>query len=332
MNKNTILLLLAFVGMGGATYYFLNNKNDKSTITATDKDFRVEEKEIYKIFFADRENHRITLTRDGHSKRFILNGKYTANEGVLKHTMEVLTQIAVRYVPPRAAIENAAKDLAVNGIKVELYGQNDVPLRTFYIGGTTNDGHGTYFIMEGSEQPYVMHLPGFVGEIRPRFSLDEETWRDKTVFEYAPENIKTVSVEYPQQKASSFKISKETFNYSVLPFYDAMPRSNKSLRKGSVQSYLTNFERVIAEGIDNKNEARDSLSRTVPFAIISLTTEKNEQKMVRIFPILDKDEYGRPIQGKKPDRYFAESKEGDFFLVQDNVFRKLFYDYKAFFE
>ncbi len=332
MNKNTILLLIAFLGMGGATYYFLQNKNDKSTISATDKDFRVAEKEIYKIFFADRENHRMTLTRNGHSKDWTLNGKHPVNAGVLKHTMEILTEVAVKYVPPRAAIPNAAKGLAVNGIKVEVYGQNDVPLRTYYIGGTTMDGEGTYFIMEGSEQPYVMHLPGHIGEIRPRFSFDEEDWRNKTVFAEAPENIKSVSVEYPQQKASSFKISKEMMSYSVLPFYDGVPRTNRALKKGIVQSYLTSFENVIAEGIDNKNAARDSLTKTIPFVIISLTNDKNVQKAVRVFPIIDKDGYGMPIVGKKPDRYFAESSDGDFFLIQDVVFRKMFFDYKSFFE
>jgi hypothetical protein len=110
-----------------------------------------------------------------------------------------------------------------------------------------------------------------------------------------------------------------------------VPRINRSLAKGMVQSYLTNFERVIAEGIDNKNEARDSLSRTMPFVVISLENDKGAIKTVRLFPILEKDGLGIPITGRKPDRYFAESKDGDFFLVQDVVFRKLFYDYKTFF-
>ena len=331
MNKNTIILLLAFLGLGGATAYYLKNKNDTSTITATDKDFRVEEKQLYKIFFADRNNHRIILERVGHSKEWTLNGKYVASKGVLEQTMEVLTNISIKYVPPRVAIENAAKKLAVDGIKVELYGLNGVPLRTYYIGGTTIDGHGTYCIQEGSDQPYVMYIPGFIGEIRPRFSLDEESWRDKTVFAEPIENIKSVAVEYPQQKMSSFKITKDLLSYSVLPFYDAVPRINRSLAKGMVQSYLTNFERVIAEGIDNKNEVRDSLSRTVPFVVISLENDKGVTKTVRLFPILKKDDFGIPLTGIKPDRYFAESKDGDFFLVQDVVFRKLFYDYKTFF-
>lgn len=332
MNKNTLLLILAFIGLGGGTYYFLKTKNDKASIIETERDFRTPEKDIYKIFIADRENHRVTLTRVGHTKKWMVNGKHPVNDEVIQSTMEVLTGVEIKYIPPKAAIGNIAKSLAVSGIKVELYGQNDVPLKTFYLGGTSIDGHGTNFIKEGSDQPFVMHLPNMVGEIKPRFPLDEEKWRDKTVFAETPEQLTSVAVEYPQQKISSFKINKSTFSYDVLPFHDAMPRINRSLRKGAVTSYLTNFERVIAEGIDNNNAARDSVVKSVPFVIITLKNEKNQQKAVRLFPIYEKDGYGIVIQDRKPDRYFAETSEGDFFLVQDVVFRKFFLDYKSFFD
>jgi hypothetical protein len=328
MNKNTIILLLAFIGLGAASFYFLK-KDKKTTILATDKDFRVEEKQIYKVFLADRNNQRLTVERVGHSNKWRLNGKYDVAPGVIFHTLEALSKVEVQYVPPKGSIPFAAKSLAVNGIKVEVYGQNDVPLRTYYVGGNTTDGHGTYYIMEGSEQPYVMGLPGFVGELRPRFQLKEYLWRDKTIFADPLESIKGVSVEYPQQKASSFKIAKQTLGYEVLPFYDGIPRITKGLNKGIVQSYVTQYERIIAEGIDNDNPARDSIVRTVPFAIITLNTETGN-KAVRIFPIAEKDVTGLPLR-KKTDRYFAESNQGDFFLIQDEVFRKLFYDYKGFF-
>lgn len=332
MNKLSAALLVLFVLLGAATWYFVNNSNSKSTLTRTDKDFRISEDEIYKIFLADRANNRITLSRVGHGKDWILDDRYPVSKSVLKNTMEVLTTVEVKYVPPRAAVKNAAKDLAVNGIKVEIYGQNDIPLRTFYIGGTTSDGHGTYFIMEGSEQPYVMQIPGFIGEIKPRFPMNPDEWRDKSVFYEKPENISSVSVEYPQAKLSSFKIGKEGASYSVLPFYDAVPRLNREVNQNIVRSYLTAYEQMLAEGIDNRNAARDSISKTLPFAIVKLKNQQNRELTVSIFPIIEKDEYGRPIQRKKPDRYFAETSDGDFFLIQDVVFRKLFFDYKAFFD
>ena len=186
--------------------------------------------------------------------------------------------------------------------------------------------------MEGSEQPYVMQIPGFIGEIRPRFPMTPDAWRTKSIFNERPENIKSLSVEYPQIKLSSFKITKDGSGYSVLPFYDAVPRINRAVSQRMVRSYLTGFEQSLAEGIDNRNEARDSISRTLPFTIIRVQNDQGKEFAVRIFPIIEKDEYGRPIERRKPDRYFAETSEGDFFLIQDVVFRKLFFDYKAFFD
>ena len=98
MTKLSAALLVLFVLLGAATYYFVSNSNSKTTLTQTDKDFRTEEKQIYKIFLADRSNNRLTISRVGHSNDWLLDDKYPVSKSVMKSTMEVLSTVEVKYV------------------------------------------------------------------------------------------------------------------------------------------------------------------------------------------------------------------------------------------
>ena len=93
---------------------------------------------------------------------------------------------------PRQAVADVVKDMATEGIKVEIYAKNGKALRTFYVGGSTSDDRGTFMMMENSNEPYVMHIQGFQGMLRPRFHTDEQDWRDRFVFKLKPEDIKMV--------------------------------------------------------------------------------------------------------------------------------------------
>ena len=328
MKKNTIILLVLFAALGAATLYFVKNKKDKSTFASPDQDFAVPRDQIGKIYLADRNKNQITVTLKG--KDWFVNDKYKVKKDVIENCLQTISGVKVKYIPTQNAIKSAVEDLATNGIKVEIYGKNDQKLKTYYIGNNDNDGSGTFYIMEGAEKPYVMHIPYFYGELQPRFPLALDDWRSRTIFETEMEDIESASVEYPAQKSASFRVENNAGSFEVKPFYVGVP-SKTGQKKGIAESFLFGFKSIVAEAVDNSNKSRDSLIKTQPFTVISVKNKNGEENAVRLYPILGKDADGKTIVGSKPDRYFAYSNKGDFFLVQDLVFRKLFWDYKAFF-
>jgi hypothetical protein len=333
--KNILYLFLTFVLVGGGTYWFMHQKNDKTSLTAADKDFAYPDtKNIGKIFMVDRRNHTIALEKNG--EKWLLNGKYTANANAIKNILELVEKVRVRFVPSKNATKNIVEELAKDGIKVEIYDNNKQLVKCWYLGGSTNDELGTHMIMDGAEQPYVCDIPTMQGELRPRLMMIEQDWRDKSVFAEPQNNIQSAYVEYLDQKSKSFKINLVNGEYIVTPFYDGIPKISKIQKKNYAESYLKGFESIIAEAIDNMNKNRESIvTSQKPFAVISVTNKQGVEKKVSLFPIQKKNAAGEVVvvDGRTIpiDRYFADCNNGDFFLVQDGPFRKLFWDYSAFF-
>jgi hypothetical protein len=329
MKKNSLILIALFAILGGASYYFIKKGDGKTTLVAPDQDFAVPADQVGKIFLADKQNHQVTLTLQG--KQWMVDGKYKVKHDVIENCLKVISEVKVKYVPSAAAAKNAITEFATFGIKVEVYGKSDNRLKTYYIGGTDNEGSGSYYIMENQEKPYVAHVPFFYGELQPNFPLKLEDWRDRTIFAEEIEDIQSASVEYPAQKSSSFKIENQGNSLDVMPFYAGVPRNTGNQKKGVAENFLFGFKSIVAEAFENTNAARDSIIRQEPFSVISLKSKKGEENALRIYPIYKRDASGTLLREAQVDRYYGYSSKGDFYLIQDVVFRKLFWDYNSFF-
>jgi len=331
MNR-TLLLVALFLLLGGSAWYALsiNKKKKSGSHVSWDMDFAVKDIEsIGKIFLADRTGKSILLERKG--SNWICNGKFPVRPTVLETLLETIGRVRVLNIPPHGAVPNMVKELAAVGIKVEIYDRKDKTIKTYYVGGITIDERGTILMMDGSEQPYVVHIPGFVGQIRLRYITEEESWRDLAIFRENPEKIEQVSVEYPQRKSESFRLEKAgTATYSVAPFHTTTTPMNTPQRKGVPEAYLVQFESLVAEAFENTNRLRDSVKALIPFAVVKLKNTDGGEKTVRFWPVeveTTPDE-GRPYV----TRYFTDVNNEDFMLTQDHVFGGLFRGYGFFFE
>ncbi|MFN7115333.1 MAG: DUF4340 domain-containing protein [Saprospiraceae bacterium] len=322
--KKTLILLIAFALLGSfTTWYVLSKPDDKTTLLAEERRFKVENTdEIYKIFIADRRGNQTTLERkDGY---WLYNGKYPARPNAVENVLDAVRRIEIQYKPPTAAVNNIIKNLSTQGIKIQTFNRNNQLLQAYYIGGGTADETGTYAIKEGAEQPYVVSIPGWQGNIRFRFNLIGDDWRDKTVFAEKAENIESVSVEYPKNRNKSFKLERAGNTYRITPFYDITPIINRPYKEGSVERYLEGFRNLGAEAFENENPRRDSVRQLLPFGIITLKNKAGAEKTVRLFPIF--------TANNQAERYFIDVNNEDFMLGQHLVLSKILWGYDFFFE
>jgi len=330
MNKNTILFI-AFLILAGATawYFFQGNKTQSSTLKGSDRNFATEDiSQINKIFMADRRGRTKTLERQG--DHWVYNEKYRASENVMKNLLEVLKKVELQFIPPRSAIDPIVKDLAANGIKVELYDASNQLLKAFYVGGTTPDERGTYMIMEGAEQPYVMELPTMEGGLRVRFDIWGDDFRDKSMFRYNLEDITFVSVEYPNERNKSFKLYAENGKYEVEPFYAITPGSRQEIQKGVAQSYLLGYELLYAESFQNDNKDIPEYLEQIPFANITIQTRDQEETTYRLFPMVSTYATG-DIASPEIERYYVEVlPEKDYLLAQNQLVKKVLWPLESF--
>lgn len=329
MNR-TWLMVALFLLLGGGAYYALQVKKNRDTSRVSpDMEFAVKSgDDIGKIFLADRRGHTVTLERK--DDYWLLNGKHRARPTAMQLLLQTLTQVNVYYVPPKAAVPVMVNTIAAEGIKVEVYDRGNKLLKQYYVGGVTNDEGGTVMQMEGSEQPYVTHIPGFVGQLRVRFFTDEDEWRDRAVFVEKPEQIQSVSVEYPQQKKESFRLEKiGQAQYEVKPFFSTTPVIHSPQRKGVPEAYLLQFERMVAEAFENENPIRDSVEALVPFAIVNLKRADGSETTAKFWPVAVKRSHY--TDNNYVVRYFTALGD-DFYLTQEKVFGPVFRGYSFFFE
>jgi Domain of unknown function (DUF4340) len=332
MKRTTLVLIAVFLLLGGSAWLILKKKRTfTGSVDNPDMQFAVKNPEIIaKIFIADRKNGK-TATIEKKTGYWLYNGQYTARPSAVELLLKTIKEVNVYYIPPKVAEENMIQSLILNGIKVEMFDADNKKIKCYYVGGVTNDERGTFMIMEGAERPYVVHIPSFVGQLRVRYFLGDDNWRDRTVFSEKPEDIQSITVEYPKEKAESFRLEKtDAARYAVSPLFEFGAATVGQPRKGTPEAYLVQFEKRVAEAFETANTLRDSITALPPFAIITLKNTAGTEKTVRFWPADAR--INRDNGQVEVDRYFAEVDRKDFMLVQDRNFGPLFQGYRYFYE
>lgn len=336
MKKNRLLIAL-FLLMGAAVaYYFFAFRDNKTTLLAAERQFAVKDTaNIHKIFIADRFGTQTTLLRD-QAGYWTLDGGNKVRPTAMHNLLEAIASVEIKFKPANAAEDAIIKNLSTEGIKVELYNKKNEIIKTYYVGGSTPDERGTYMMIEGMNSPYVTYLPAWEGNLRFRYNLRGDDWRDRAVFAHEVEDIASVSIEYPRQKNKSFKLQSEGGgNYKVEPFYDITPRIPGQAQRGNCEAFLVGFKSLIAEGFENKNPERDSIIRLIPFAIIELKDKKGQLTQAKIFPIFTDPSVDpktlKVSETPEVERYYALVNNKDFMMIQNRVFSKVFWAYESFF-
>lgn len=317
-SRNTILLLVVLVVLGVAAYFFSRKDSSRSTLNTEETAFVVTDTaSVDKIFVSSKTGWSHTLERKPNGV-WMLDNKYEARQDMLNLLLETMRRMEVKRPADKAARNATIRDFATIGRKVEIY-QKGKLAKTFYVGQTTDNDRGTYFIMEGSETPYVLHIPGFEGFLNSRFDINEMNWRAVPVFRSTPETVKELKMDYLQNPAESFKIEKETGGNTFLVNGKAVNDQENE----NVKAYLNNYKFVNGEFYlpNPNNRLTDSLALQKPVATISISDSKPENS--RQFVL-----FGRQAD---PDHLLAlNPKTKEVISVQTYVFNRLLVKQDAF--
>lgn len=200
-RRNYIYLGLAIV-LVILAFYFIN-KERSGSFTVSRKAFAVEDTaSIDKIFIASKSGQSITLTKKFNGVWFV-NDKYRVNDQVLINLMDAIKRVEVKSPVSKNTVDRTLKTLSTTGIKVEIYAKDKI-VNAYFVGPSTGDDLGTYYIQANSDVPVVCHIPGFDGYLTVRYSTKIDDWRNKNVFRIAPQEIASIKVDFPGDAKNSF--------------------------------------------------------------------------------------------------------------------------------
>ena len=175
--------------------------------------------------------------------------------------------------------------MATTGRKVEIY-KNGELFKIYYVGGATQDQMGTYMILDQSNVPFIMELPGFTGFLTPRYFPMESLWRENFIFKSNPRNIRLISVKNNENPEKSFSLKKEASLYHL---YDYQNNEIKNIDSLQVKRYLSYFKKISYEAlaVNMKDTKKDSLLKAQAFHIIHIETTNNQEQTIKTYRVLN---------------------------------------------
>jgi hypothetical protein len=327
INKKTLLTLIILV-IAGVAYWAINKKpwgvNFKDIA-----DFSIEDTAaIDKIFIADRNGLSTLLEKNG-PQTWIINGNKLADFSKIQLLLETVKTMKVLRPIPENEHNTAVGDLATRGIKAEFHSKGRI-VKTIYVGSATREENGTYMLIENSAKPYAVHIPGFFGFLTPRFISDSLIWRDRTVFNYNPENIKSIVFNY-HEVSKSFVIDNQNMQNPIL--LNANNQVKPITDVPFLKYYIASFKQLNFDGYDeNQNQSLiDSIKTVAPICNIVITETTGAVKQLVLYTkAIDKhtkkviDEATGKEIGYDTERYWAFlNNDKSLMLVQQYNFGKV---------
>ena len=311
-----------------------------STIRSSSTEFAIDDtSNVTRIFMSDKNNNTLSLTRQ-ETNKWIVNDKFAASRFNVGMLLQTMLEIQVSSPVSIASRNNVIRQMAAMSVKVEIYqrvyrieifGRRFFPheklTKVYYVGGATQSNRGSYFLMEGSEEPYVVFLPGLRGFVTPRYMPIEKYWRDYTVIKKTLPEIRSVQVEIPSVPSESFIIrnSKSTFVFSSLNGEPVQGRVDTL----AVMNFLNGFRNLNFEVLLNDLDPlrKDSILALPPFADITVTDTSGVTTLIRTYRRPAEpgatDLNGKPLPYDM-DRFYALINGGqDLVLAQFYVFDRV---------
>ncbi|MGB3075577.1 MAG: hypothetical protein WBB36_09660, partial [Chitinophagales bacterium] len=242
----------------------------------------------------------------------------------------------VSYPVPEAAEKTVITALASSNKKVELYDKEGSLLKSYYVGGGTLNSEGTYFLMNGSDKPFVVSVPAFAGVLDSRFVTDEEVIRSTAVFRFRDNEISMITVEYFEKPDSSFSIKQLRADSFEVSNKNKGILAGGQLNKERVQHYISLYSSIFCESFVNDLPKKDSILQTIPFCTVTVTDRQQQSQSATLYHMPRNstseqfDMKGNELK-YDVDRYFATIHDNkDFVILQQFHFGRLLKSFSYF--
>lgn len=319
-NKLTYIIVIALFSI--AMLYFFSNS--KSSFSIRNTSFAIESVERISCIKIISKEKELVLKKD--VQKWIVNNKYQVKNKSINILLEAVNRIDLLAPVSNLESEQVASLLKSDGIILEFF-KGKRQIKKYYVSKPSMSKSKTYMMMYKSNKPFIVHIPAFKGLVSYLFVVDENYWRDKTVFNYQPQNIKEINVEYPNNQQKSFKL----INYNNSTFAVQARGNDKFVDNFNVKKvtrYFTYFQRINFEKVVlnlNKNQI-DSVLNKMPFVIISVEDiygTKNSLKIYRKPPNQELDEFGQKAKFDYDRAYGVLNDADELILLQYYIFDPL---------
>lgn len=328
MKKLIILLISLMVVVGLAIYAIkLNNNKGKSDTELIE--FAVKNVEnVDKVIISDPFGRTFEIIKGADNMWTDKDGDCISQESV-GFILDAFKNIEFKGYLPESSHAQYTKMMITQNTKVEIF-ENGEWSKTWFIGPSSQDHYGQIMLLDDSNYgksdiPVLMKVKGMNGIIEPRFFADPKKWMCTNIFRLANSQISKIDVKFNEEKERSFSVTKKG---SELHVY----RQNRELQNvdtAMIFRYLNNYQKIHFEkpNYELSPEQCDSVKRTTPFCVLTVTETNGNSTKLRCFRIKIKEvtPQGRAVYiNNDHDRFWCQLPNGELVKCQYFVFNPLF--------
>ncbi len=291
MKNKFVVIFLTFV------IFFSCQKKKKLTDR---RDFSINNiEEIDHIEITNKTPKTVFLTKN--NEKWELKNGFPVSTEAINYLLETIRDMQIKRPVAVNEKENILKRMSVQRTKVSIF-SNNKNIKTIYVGGNTQDQLGTYMILDNSNEPYIISIPGFNGYLSSRFSCEENTWKEKVIFNINKDDIEKIEINY-RDTTNSFQIhSKDIFS----------------------DQYFSNFKKVSCEKFlkNNQDFNVEEIKKREPIFHINIKLKTGEELKLKGFE--KKSSFKGRTKNKNYDteRFYGLFKD-ELVLIQYQQFEKI---------
>ena len=312
-NLKYLLVLLGLLFFA-SLYYF---SNTKGTLNLKKANFSIENPEDITEIKLIGSGVEVLLTKN--TNHWELNNNYRARTKSVIEFLRVLSSIDVHSPVSKTEKEQVTSILKAEGVIVEIY-KGKRAIKRFYVSKPSMNKEKTYMMMTRSNQPYIVRIPLLKGNLADLFTVNENLWRDRTLFDYQPQNIKEINVSYSENPEKSFLAT----NYGDGSFSLKETSSDNYVENYDVEKlnrYFTYFQNIWFESIaaNLKQSEIDSIMNSLPFVIINVKDINGKINKLRIYKKLaanEFDEFGKKVEFDFNRAYALFNENNEILIIQ----------------
>ncbi|MCR4965803.1 MAG: DUF4340 domain-containing protein [Bacteroidales bacterium] len=300
MKKKKLLLLLAGIVIAACLCLVIVKAVSRSNGGLKADMFAVKDTaSITKVFIADMNGESSLLTRkDG---VWYVQDSIKAQPYKVADLLSTISNVELQQTVAKSAQSNINKMMSVNAIKVEVYQTapkftlfkkpffvKERLVKTYYMGPATMDNMANFAILEGYDEPCIVHIPGFRGFLTPSYSFRPEEWFNCDLFSTKITRIQSLTVtdyEHPENSFSVEKAGARFFNlfdgqhqqimhYDTVKLLDMLAeyrdlnyeRLMLDVPKSEIDSTLQNcrFKTIVLKDVNGQETRLDMYRKYVP--------------------------------------------------------------------
>ncbi len=249
---------------------------------------------ITRVFIADMNGESALLVRkeDG----WYVQDSIKAQDIKVHDLLSTISNVRLQQTVAKSAQSNINKMMSVNAVKVEIYRKapkftifkkpffvKERLDKTYYMGPATMDNMANFAILEGYDEPCIVHIPGFRGFLTPTYSFRPVEWYNCDVFSTKITRIQSLTVKDFEKPEESFTIEKagaRFFNLFDAEHQQIMHYDTIKLLDMLAEYRDLNYERMMT---DFTQQEKDSILQNCIFKTIVLKDVNGEETRLDMY-------------------------------------------------